>query len=422
MRATALLLAALLLVTGILAAAQAPALKASNVAFATTGAIRNYPSWNADWTSAGTHAWRIANGTGNCCENHVSATATGRLVDTGSETAIYSDDGGATWRRVSGALFPREGEGSGVSAPNGDFVGMTWDPYSGDRVTTFKHVAAENAWYSSVIALHSPFYDRPWIGIVPGPIRIGDTEAPYMSVMSGGWPIRTTYYSLDGLTYFLPPPATLASLQRASFWLDFPAVAWADYVQPISHARIVPLPSGGALVPGTGCAWAHLRTDGTSACFTLGDGSPLPNGLLRFDSQGRLHAWEGINGGFRHRISDDGARTWLHWANHTYPAGARLVSWDAAANGAADAAALSVQLTQNGATRILVYKVVNVSSAPTTTIHQVGLANFAFGSGILAGGPRMDFMTTAMLPDGRVAVTFGDSLHGRPTLAVEAAP
>ena len=385
--------------------------------------VREYDVLGADGkTPVGKQKWLVVNGTGNCCENHVSVTATGRLVDIAGAVPLFSDDEGRTWKNVLGAGNLLLGaEGSGANAPNGDWVGMTWDPYTGDRVVAYKHVAAEDKWYFSHVALHGPFYDRPWIGVIPGPITAAGQTYPYAVLMRGGWPTTTSYLSLDGLTYALANPGDLSVAQAVTGWLDQPAgVAWADHVQPIASARVAPLPGGGALVGGDRlCGWILVEPDLDMRCFRLPSGS-LPGATPRFDSKGRVHLFEQVSGAVRHRMSDDGGRTWTTRLLPTPGSGLT----DTAVHGGLDMAVVGVRATVTGpnfsaTTKIIVHKVTNLSTpTPTVETLQVGNGDLLFSQGVGAA-TRMDFMTLGILPDGRVVTTFGDKTHPHPRLAVE---
>lgn len=422
----ALLPVALLLSAAILAAgAPVGALLASPTTYAASNGLRTYAVLDATGATVGAQAWRVVNGTGNCCENHVVVGPDGRIYDIGADQPFFSEDGGKTWKRPATLLTLPQGEGAATIAPNGDFVGMSWDPYTGDRVVTYKREAATGLWYASHVALHGPLYDRPWIGVAQGPFDVAGTQYPYAVLMTGGWPEPTTYVSFDGLTYALlsTHQATLRNVPVRA-WLDQPAQAWADWSQPTSHARIVPLPAGGALVGGALlCPWALFRTDATTQCFMHPDGLAPSQGILRFDSQGRLHAFEGASSGFYHGVSTDGGRTFARTL-HKFPPNLARLSWDAVANGALDAAAVSILFQDNAnpstpVTRTLVYKLENLSTAPTARILQVGTGDRYFGAGVTELGPRFDFITVGMLPDGRVVTSFGDLAHSTPRLAVE---
>jgi len=51
----------------------------------------------------GKTTWRVVQGTGNCCENYLTATKAGRLLDFGGTYINYTDDRGLNWKQVQPA-------------------------------------------------------------------------------------------------------------------------------------------------------------------------------------------------------------------------------------------------------------------------------------------------------------------------------
>ena len=78
----------------------------------------------------GTTKWRVVQGTGNCCENYLTSTNAGRLLDFGGSYVNYTDDRGLHWKQVQPATPLVNGEGTLDLAPNGDVIAIGWDPYS----------------------------------------------------------------------------------------------------------------------------------------------------------------------------------------------------------------------------------------------------------------------------------------------------
>lgn len=132
--------------------------------------------------------WRVVSGTGNCCENLLAALESGRLIDFGGQYPRYTDDRGLTWTEVTDKLAVFSGEGAISGAPDGDIVGVGWFPYDGDRLVAFKYTAGSETWETFPIAVHAPFYDRPWLAVVPGPFD--GLDAPYIVLLKGGWPAK----------------------------------------------------------------------------------------------------------------------------------------------------------------------------------------------------------------------------------------
>ena len=109
--------------------------------------------------------WRVVQGTGNCCENYLTITPKGRLLDFGGTYINYSDDRGLTWKQVQPLTPLVNGEGTIALAPNGDVIAIGWDPYSGDHLQAFKYDADSATWYWAEQPLHQPFYDREWVTV-----------------------------------------------------------------------------------------------------------------------------------------------------------------------------------------------------------------------------------------------------------------
>lgn len=137
---------------------QAPGLPAQVVKINPVVSTATYPT--VDYGSPikssddkpGTTTWRIVKGTGNCCENYLSVTRGGRLLDFGGSYLNYSDDRGLTWSSVRPIEPLVNGEGAVAVAPDGDVVGVEWDPTRAGRNLGGVAVAA--------VALLSELKDR----------------------------------------------------------------------------------------------------------------------------------------------------------------------------------------------------------------------------------------------------------------------
>ena len=80
-------------------------------------------------------------------------------------------------------------------------IAIGWDPYSGDHLQSFKYDALCRSWYWLEEPLHTPFYDREWVTVIPGPFSIDGRTHPYISFLKGGFPTKEAWlYSTDGLT------------------------------------------------------------------------------------------------------------------------------------------------------------------------------------------------------------------------------
>lgn len=385
------------------------------------------------WAKTGTANWTVVNALGDCCENYLGITPAGRLFDLGGDVLDYSDTRGSSWTEVRpnpSALIGAEG-GASV-APNGDIVGFTWDPYSGDRVTSYKFSAIENKWYFLEGNLHTPFADRPWIGVIPGPFVIGGVSVPYISVFQAGAGTKEVLFvSYDGLSYAAPQSSLADALTNlpTSRWLDPVAVPALDAMQGNTRSAIVPLAGVGALAKSivqAGCPYRILDARLRWSCFTFPDGSTF-HGEVQVDSKGRLHDMEFVDSNtFDYRISSDGGRTWSHLAI-AIPSLYDIHLWDFKASGSSDVTALALDTARgvNGPDQHVVIKIstANVSAAVPPVITKVafvGKGDYAFSHALnQAGSARFDFSSVVLFADGKVAVSFSDSAHLSPGVAIE---
>lgn len=375
--------------------------------------VRTFPT--TDYTGGGgpreaTTDWRVVRGTGNAAEVWLTMTREGRLLDLGGRYVNYSDDYGKTWTSVQPTEPLVNAEGSVLQAPNGDVVAVTWDPYSGDRVITYKYEAAEEAWYYMYQPLHTPFWDRPGLDVVAGDFTdpFGD-EVPYLTFING-FPHDPWQYSFDGLNYpgISRRGADASSTEPIESWLDVKPDRMLDYIQPAASLDQGLIPPFAPL--GDGKAWA--RSGDTNLMFTSEDMSwhrfSTPDGPiagnLQVDSRGWLHNVVPRSGGFDYRLSANGGRTWNELRINGASPG------DFKANAEAGVAAVWAIVDRKD----LVYKF-NIKGREPKLIrrYEVGLGDDPRSGGIgfygLSGGHRFDFSSIAVFPDGRVAVSFMDS-------------
>ncbi len=386
-----------------------------------------FPLLNDAGESAGLEPWRIAPGTGNCCENYVTTTSEGRILDFGGTYVKYSDDDGITWTTVDHSLIPyQNGEGAIVPAPGGDVVGIGWDPYSGDNVYGVKYEADTGEWSFSPTKLHTPFWDREWIVALPGPFTdsLGATH-DYVTFARGGVGTKDVLLmSTNGLDYYansLPDtapqnePLVLAAL-------DAEADPERDWMQPLRQTTISPIGDGYGLQTrhalqvgaGEGSPDCHpvFGPDMVWRCLELTE-AYLPDGALLMDSVGTLHVMETDRTGFTYHISHDGGRNWdqVTW---TLPEDMQLLDWDFKANAALDQTivAAHAQTTANTG-QDLVFRLHGLDAVPrlVETLY-VGDGKAEPGDGGVSNqGDRFDFSNIAMLPDGRVVVSMQDSRY-----------
>lgn len=385
----------------------------------------DYPVLDGSGSSLGDAAWRIVGNTGNCCENYLAATKQGRLLDFGGTFLRYSDDKGQTWKEVRPIEPLVSGEGAITVAPNGDLLGMTWDPYSGDHLLTFKYESGANSWIYAETKLHTPFFDRPWLAVVKGPFQIGPQKVPYISIlMSNFWQQETWYVSIDGLNYVIPSDRTIDGLMEAvdDGKLKLKADPAADWMQPQTQSSVTPMSGGGALasdmspfgdgVPryvlkGPGLRWKSLPEH------------KLPRGRLLVDSRGWLHNVAAKKGKFTYSISTNGGTKWKN-STVRLPEGHVVEDFDYRANGALGVTAVAIH-ARNKDEKVdqdLVYKF--LTKKPEPALHRtyfVGDGDLDVGFG-LGDDIRFDFPTIAILPDGTIATSFSDAAHTEPTVAI----
>jgi hypothetical protein len=380
-----------------------------------------------------TTTWRVVKDTGNCCENYVTATREGRLLDFGGTYVNYSDDRGRTWAQVRPLTPLVNGEGTIVLAPNGDVLGVGWDPYSGDHLQAYKYEADTGKWRYTETPLHQPFYDREWVAVVPGPFTIDGETVEYISFLKGGWPSKELWYwSTDGLNYtHVSSKIVDQTLSGAAArTIATSARADADWNQPNTNGGMTTLGDQALLAapdyPSSNSAWALF--DGTAFAWVpvkLGDGT-TPSGLFQVDSAGRLHNVLPQGSRFTYRWSADNGTTWKA-LDVSLPDGSAIEEIDFRANRAAGVAAVLIRAQDNasGTDFDTVYKLAigkRDSSPKLLRSYRVGLGDLNATSGV-GNDVRMDFQTVTIFGDGRVAVSFLDSTSGTPdpapALAIE---
>lgn len=370
--------------------------------------------------------------TGNCCENYVTVSSQGRLLDFGGTYVNFSDDRGQTWRQVRPQTPLVNGEGSIVNAPDGDVLGVGWDPYSGDHLQSYKYEADTGQWRYDELPVHQPFYDREWLAVVPGPVTIDGTTYPWVSLLKGGFPSKEVwYYSTDGLDYTHVTSKFVEQMLSGATtpaYLDTTAEASHDWTQPNTNGAMTPLGGGDALAaPDQGDQWYHLdgQTFGWSG-FSYPDGT-TPEGIHQVDSAGRLHevVRKPGDGAFAYRVSDDGGRSWRS-TTVSLPANHVIEEIDFRANAAAGVAAVGIHGHDNteDADQDLAYKLDISRPRPRLArSYEVGLGDVNGASGV-GEDVRFDFETVGIFPDGRIVLSFYDSTTTtdgdvQPALAIE---
>jgi hypothetical protein len=426
------------LVAGSAAALPSPVLEAHVVPIQRPSALASYQTIEyGKKTRTGTTSWRVVQGTGNCCENYLAATSGGRLLDFGGSFVNFSDDRGLTWSQVQPLTPLVNGEGAIVVAPNGDVDAVGWDPYSGDHLQSFKYEAFSGKWFYAEQPLHQPFYDREWITVLPGPFSIDGRTVPYLTFVKGGFPWKDpAFYSTDGLTYTDASSAfldeTLGTPVRG-FLTTAPEPSF-DWIQPNTGSGLAPLGAGAALASGEITTdWGLLDPSTlTWHTFTYPDGSS-PQGVHQVDSGGRINELVPTGGGFDYRLSSDGGATW-QTTSVSLPAGFSVDQIDLRTNKALGIAAVAVHALSSATGNDQDYAYTFDVRGTAPVLHRrytIGKGDVGSAAGV-GNSVRMDFQTVAILPDGRIALSFLDSTthypspttgadQQRPALAIEQA-
>ncbi|MBI4260815.1 MAG: hypothetical protein HY658_09655 [Actinobacteria bacterium] len=385
-----------------------------------------------------TTSWRVVEETGNCCENYLTSTSDGRLLDFGGRFVNYSDDRGLTWRSVRPLTPLANGEGAIVAAPGGDVLGVEWDPYSGDHLQSYKFEADTGQWLYTEMPLHQPFYDREWISVVPGPVTIDGETHEYVSFVKGGFPWKEPwFYSTDGLNYqAITSKDAETVLSGAAVEGPLPTASdpLLDWAQPNTNGEMAALGGSGLLAgPDLLNRWYVYQGERDEwSTFTFPDGTS-PEGIFQADSAGRIHNVVSRDNGasFDYRISSDGGATWKVTPVEL-PDNHAIEEIDFRANLAAGIGAVAMRASDfvNDTDQDLVYKFdITGPGARLVRLHEVGLGDVN-STGGFGNDVRMDFQSVTVFSDGRVAVTFLDStttmhhpVHGTegpaPAIAVE---
>jgi len=401
-----------------------------------------YAVYDAKGHRTGEATWRISPAGGNCCETYVSSTRSGRIVESGGTYPWYTDDRGKTWYQVKFDVPDQNdngqavagGEGAVVVGPHDDVYGVTWDAYSGDHLQAYRYTAQTKKWDVSEVVMKTPVYDRPWLSYSRGPYTLDGKKAQQMLDVTGGTVTKDVdTLSADGLDYGDPSFFYFDEQQSGTsrFAVKVTRNQDADYWQPHPGTALMPLNAGGILrfnngddITGShGCAVGRMMPNATWQCVTT---KAKFQGVVRQDSRGYLveaYPTPG-NASVVLATSRDGG---LHWSHTTLvppkATGAlRLETpslYDVVANGALGQAAVSARFDDaKGNGHDMVFRVNTRSARPRL------VATYVVGKGDLntandvtgSAGYRYDYESVALLPDGKIAVSFDDSSCVQPSL------
>jgi hypothetical protein len=402
--------------------------------------VSSYPVFDARGRKVGSAQWRISPAGGNCCETYVAATPTGRIVEAGGTYPWYTDDQGKHWYEVKFQIPDQNdngqtvagGEGATVVGPGGDIFGVTWDAYSGDHLQAYRYTAQTRTWAVSEVVMKSPFYDRPWLTYVKGPFVLNGTKTnQILDATGGGITKDVDTLSPDGQDYSTPSYVVNDEKGSSAVGFRIPVVrnAAADWWQPHPGTGTIPLNAGGVLrtsntddITGDNpCAIARLDPATSKwQCVKL---TGHLQGVVRQDSRGYLtEVYPNGSASLTLATSRDGG---VHWSSVelTPPpgTGTRLETPDlfnVIANGKLKQAVVTARW-DDGAHHghDLVFRVDETKPKPAL------LRTYAVGKGDIQTGndvtsvtmPRFDYETVALLPNGKIAVTFDDSSCLQPT-------
>ena len=430
----------------------------------------SFPTLDPTGKPLGRTRWRVVAGTGNIRENYLASTESGMLLDFGGEWLRFSEDEGRTWSSV----IPTEEymnwwsfEGAVAVAPGGDVVAAGQDaPASGVfRAMTFKYEADVKKWFFSFAESSAPAFDRPAIGVLPGPFEIANQTVPYISVLRGGILFGKSYwtYSLDGLNYGLVNARFVDGMASVPVTEPLEVDRWPelDWIQSHDLIGVTPLGRGKALAekPSVG-VWeteAHApRTilDPTTLRWTRYDFSPegpppstivncvdeiewpdclASEGRTLADSRGNLHhvvfSWE--ENSILYWFSSDGGATWrkvktplLDGYEAPFNAGLDKTFRVSGAHHKTAVVVHTIKSRDPLVTQDLVYEFSFRKGPPRVKrIHVLGDGGYSCfpdstAADLTAEG-ACDFPSVTFLRGGRLAVSFTDAAHREPAIAIE---
>ena len=404
--------------------------------------VSSYPVYDARGRKTGMASWRISPAGGNCCETYVAATPTGRIVEAGGTYPWYTDDQGKHWYEVKFDVPDQNdngptvagGEGATVVGPGGDIYGVTWDAYSGDHLQAYRYTAQTRTWAVSEVIMKSPFYDRPWLTYAKGPFTLNGTKVnQILDVTGGGLTKDVDTFSPDGQDY--STASYVVNDEKASTPVSFkiPVVRnpAADWWQPHPGTGTIPLSGGGLLrtantddVTGANpCKVARLDPATSKwQCVTL-TGHLQDGAIVRQDSRGYLtEVYRNGTTSLTLATSRDGG---VHWSQTTLTpppgTGTTLETPDlfnVIANGKLQQAVVTARWDDSkNHGHDLVFRVDTSKAQPKLMrTYAVGKGDIETGNNVLSVTmPRFDYETIALLPNGKIAVTFDDSTCLQPS-------
>jgi hypothetical protein len=401
--------------------------------------VSAFPVYDAHGRRVGRARWRMSTAGGNCCETYVTATPSGRLVESGGTYPWYTDDEGKHWYEVKFDVPDQNdngkavagGEGATVVGPAGVVYGVTWDAYSGDHLQAYTYTPQTNAWKVSEVVVKTPVYDRPWVTLAQGHFTLdGQASKQLLDVDGGTLTKDVVTLSSDGLNYSHAsyPTNDEKSYPTTPFRIKVVKNPAADWWQPYPWMSTLPLNQGSMLYfakstdsAGKACTVGRLDpATATWRCVAL-RGNLNGNAVIRQDSRGYLTELTSYGpGALQLATSRDGG---LHWSHVILRApkgtGTQLEMDNVAVNGRLGQAVVNARYDKpNGDGQDMVFRVSEKRPTPRLLrTYLVGKGDIVTASGVgNSVGYRFDYPSVAILPDGHIAVSFDDSTCLQPSL------
>ena len=419
-----------------------PSSGATPTTVAETVRVSAYPVYDAHGHRIGTARWRMSAAGGNCCETYVTATRSGRLVESGGTYPWYTDDRGKHWQQVKFDIPDQNdngktvagGEGAAVVGPDGTVYGVTWDAYSGDHLQAYTFDPQHKSWQVSEVVLKTPFYDRPWLTYAQGPFVLNGTKVSHLLDVSGGGITKDIdTFSSDGQDYSSPSFYYYDETSNSStptFRIPVKPNPAADWWQPHPWTGELPLTAGGVLrfnntedvTSSSACDVARLdpATSKWQCVRLVGH----LQGEVRQDSRGYLtevYPNPGL-GSLTLATSRDGG---VHWSSTRLAPPHGVASqletpdlFNVVANGKLKQAVVSSRwddAAHHG--HDIVFRVDTSRPAPRLMqTYLVGKGDIETGNDVTSlTMPRFDYESVSLFTDGKIAVTFVDSTCLQPT-------
>ena len=384
----------------------------------------------------GTAKWHWTDAGGNCCEVYITSDSHGKLLEYGGSLPFQSSDNGKTWQKV---VFPTplvNGEGAMVAGPGGEQFGVSWDAYTGDHLQGTKYSAVTKTWQTAEAPIKTPVFDREWITYAKGPWNDGGKTVPYLTLVRGGTATKgVELIATDGLSYTTVSDPNndvqTGGTEIPTFKIPVVKNKDADYWQPNPGTYTLPLNAGGVLLFDNGednLGADAARLNPSTLTWERVKLAFKPVGVVRQDSRGWLSMTSRKGNEISFSQSSNGGLTWRSTTLTIPNTVSKIESsgdfLDVKVNGVLGTAVVSTRADNKaGIGQDLVWKIdVRGLQPKVQKVYAVGLGNAPSAIGIVAAGnDRFDFPSVALLPNGKIAVSFQDKTTPR-HIATEGVP